>query len=245
MLKKIFFLCFGSFLFSCGSTSQKNEIILLDQYLLEVPEPSGLTYADGFLYTVSDSTNKVYKLSLNGGLYEIYKTGLKDLEGIVFSGKTSQFYIASESKRALFLMSLEDGVQEKYKIKGKQHGGSNKGLEGVCFNSLNNNIYVVNEAKPKELLQLNLKVKIETKFSLHFGKDISGMCFDKGTNTFWVLSDESQAIYQITMEGKLMNKYAIPVVKPEGITIDEDGKLYVVSDKTSELFVFKVKLVKK
>ena len=215
-------------------------MVLVNQYIIDVPEPSGLTYANGFLYTVCDSSNKIYKLSLNGGLYETYKTGLKDLEGISYSGNASSFYVASESKRALFLIDIEEGTKQKFKIKGKQHGGTNKGLEGVCVHTLNNNLYVVNEAKPKELLQLSLKGKVKAKFSLDFGNDISGICFDELTNTFWMLSDESESVYQTTIKGELLNTYNIPVTKPEGIAIGADRKIYVVSDRTSELFVFKI-----
>jgi len=97
-------------------------------------------------------------------------------------------------------------------------------LEGVCFDTSKNNIYVLNEKSPKQLLKLNSKGEI---------KD------DEKRNNFWVISDESKAIYQISKKGILQKKHKTGIKKGEGIAIYKN-RLYVVSDNLKTLYVFEI-----
>ena len=226
----------------CQTPPEKGRLKFIKAIQLTIPEPSGLTFAHGCLYTVSDDKKKVYKISLEGQVLEEYKIGVSGFEGITYNATTDIFYLVNEEERKLYEFSLSEGVVNTEKIIGAQKGGSNKGLEGVCFNSKNNRLYLVNEYKPKELLKLSKKNKnISEAYGLKFGDDISGICYDKKRNVFWILSDESQSVYQTSVQGEKLKKFKIPVVKPEGVVLDEKcEKLYIVSDDSSELFVFQL-----
>ena len=241
MYRILFLFCVG--LTFCQSSSKKETLQLIQKIQLEIPETSGLTYANGFLYTVSDAKNAVYKISLDGVLLEKYKADVKDLEGIAFNEDTGLFYLVSEAKRKLFEFDVVKGILGSEKVKGAQNGGANKGLEGVTYNTKDQRLYLVNEAKPKKLLRLSSKnKKIKEAFDLEFGKDISGICYDKKRDVFWVLSDESQIVYKTTDKGVLLKEYLIPVVKAEGVAINLTlDRLYIVNDGASELFVFQLK----
>lgn len=226
----------------CQTTPKNGELKLIKSIQLSISETSGLTSKNNSLFTVGDESKKVFELSFEGELLKTYPIGVSGFEGITFDDDKNLFYLVNEDKRKLYEFSLEAGVLNSIKIKGKQKNGSNKGLEGVCYQSEEKRLYLVNEAGPKQLLKISSKNKKVTKtYDLKFGDDISGICYDKKRNVFWVLSDESKAVYKTSLSGKLLKKYSIPVTKPEGITLNSEcDKLYVVSDATSELFVFEL-----
>ena len=96
----------------------------------------------------------------------------------------------------------------------------------------------MNESSPTEVLKVTKKGKELDSFKVDFANDLSGICFDNKTGNLWLVSDESQKIYEISNKGKLFKSYSIPVHKPEGIVII-NYKIYIVSDSENKLFVFK------
>ena len=56
----------------------------------------------------------------------------------------------------------------------------------------------------------------------------------------YIVSDESQMLYKCDYNAKVLKEYPLPDTKFEGIVVDDDNQLvYLVNDKTAELFVFK------
>ncbi|MEI6866714.1 SdiA-regulated domain-containing protein [Flavicella sp.] len=239
MPNQSFFYCLLFFVIACGKSTSQNKLKFISKTIIEVPEPSGLTYHDGSLFVVSDEVPYLYRLSLNGRLEQKYHTKVKDMEGVVYDKSTESFILLSELKRSITYYSLDKGVGKIHKIKGKQHS-KNKGLEGICYHSKKQSLYVVNEARPKQLLKISRKGKIKKKYDLKFAKDISGMVYDAKLDVFWVLSDESQALYKVNSKGKKLQKIPLEIKKPEGVCIDRNRRLYIVSDLTSELFIYQL-----
>lgn len=238
---KICFFFFISLAF-CQTPPKKEELKFIKAIQLNIPEISGLTWAHGNLFTISDDLKSVFEISLEGQLLDEYSIGNSGFEGITYNSEKDVFYLVNEDKRKLYEFSLSEGLLSTVKIKGAQNRGKNKGLEGVCYNTNDKRLYLVNEAGPKQILQLSPKnKKISKKIDLKFGDDISGVCYDKKRNVFWVLSDESQAVYKISLDGKQLKKYKLPIEKPEGLVLGPNCEtLYIVSDTTAELFVFKL-----
>jgi uncharacterized protein YjiK len=222
---------------ACTSKQNKDYLKPVKIVKLNISEPSGITYFKHHLYIVSDQNGTVYKTSLDGKIQRKIKTKLSDLEGITVGNKANEFWLVNEGSRKLVRIDSLGNKIAKYKIKGKQKH-KNSGLEGVCFDEIGA-LYLVNEKSPKELLKLNLEGEIESAIELEFSKDISGVSFDKKSNSFWFVSDESKAIYNVNKRGELLNKYNIPVDKAEGITVVDDN-LYIVSDSSNELYVFRL-----
>lgn len=227
--------------FSFVSCSQNYELKYIKKFTIKVPEPSGLTYADGYLYAVSDNHNRIFKLATDGKLIESFTLPIRDLEGITYHPSHKVFYLVSESNRAIYSYNPATDELERYFVKGNQNGGGNKGLEGVAYSPKKQALYLVNERKPKKLLKLTLDGKILKKHNLKFGDDISGLCYDPFTKHMWALSDQSKAVYLIKHKGKKIQKYDLPIKAPEGIAIDNTGLMYIVSDKTSEVIVYQIK----
>jgi len=239
MKNVVFLFLIGLSLIGCISkkTTSKSELELLQTIKLNIAEPSGITVFNNNLYIVSDKNGAVYKTSLEGEILKKIKTKFSDLEGITFQESSHNIWVISENKRELIELDLSGNVIQKIKVKGKQQN-KNSGLEGICFVENEEMLYVINEHSPKQVLGINLEGEITTKFKIDFSKDISGICFDKHSNNFWIISDESASIYNISKTGQLIDSYKIPVNKAEGIVI-YGNKIYVVSDSESNLYVFK------
>jgi len=203
---------------------------------LLIPDPSGVAFFNNHLFIVSDQNGTIYKTSLTGEIKGEIKTKFKDLEGITFDDKAN-IWIVSEAKRKLIQLDIFGNVLSEIKIKGEQNF-KNSGLEGVCFHPTTGRFYLLNEKKPRELIQLSKNKEIIKIYKLNFSGDVSGICFDEIENCFWVVSDESKAIFKVNYLGEVLEKYKIPVKKPEGIAV-YNQQLYVVSDKENKLFVFK------
>ena len=220
---------------SCEASSQ-SELKEVARYILKIDEPSGLTTNGKHLFIVSDQNEKVYKTNFKGVKLGNFDTGHKDLEGIAYNKVSDEFAIVSESKRKVYTYSSKGEKLDDYKIKGKQDS-KNSGLEGITFNTKNNSYYVANEKKPKQILQLDAQFKIVEKFKLDFLHDISGLCYDEELDVFWIVSDESRAIFKVSTQGEMISKFPFNLKQMEGITCLGD-KLYVVSDAVEVLVIF-------
>ena len=225
-------------MYSCTSRiNLQNTLEPIKVVNLNISEPSGITSFNNSLYIVSDKNGTIYKTSLEGEILKKIKLKYHDLEGITINKVTQNFWVVDESKRTLISLDSTGNFLQKIKVKGKQQD-KNNGLEGVCFVESTNSLIVINEKQPKQLLALNLKGKITNKIDFNFSHDISGICFDNKSATFWIVSDESQSIYNITTKGAFIKSYKIPVDKAEGVVIYND-KLFVVSDSQNKLYIFK------
>ena len=216
-------------------TSQ-SDLKLIRTVKLTISEPFEITAFNNHLYIVSDENGTIYKTTLDGKVLQKIKTNYSDLEGITYNPFAENLIFVDESKRNLIELDFKGKLIKKRNIKGKQKN-KNSGLEGVCFDTSKNKIYVLNEKLPRQLLELNLKGEIKNKFELDFSKDVSGICYDESNDNLWVTSDESKAIFQISKKGKLLNKYKTSIDKTEGIVIYRN-KIYVVSDSLKTLYIF-------
>lgn len=239
-MKNYYFLVFLCFIFiGClPKVNSQSDLKLASTIKLNISEPSGITAYKNHLYIVSDQTGSIYKTNLKGKVLQKIRTNYSDLEGIAINPDKSQFLIVNEAKRTLITLNFDGSLVKKVKIKGKQQH-HNSGLEGIAYNASKNKIYVLNEKSPKQLLEVNKKGEVLNKLKLDFSKDLSGLCFDEKTNTFWIVSDESKHIFNISKKGKLLKKYKIAVEKAEGITVYKNH-IYIVSDSLNKLFVFEM-----
>lgn len=219
-----------------GTTAAKIPLEQIAVYSTRVPEPSGLTYykKHNTLLTVSDKNSTVYEIDFEGKVINTIKTKSSDLEGIAVSADNDTFYVASEYSQSidkyLFdgtkLSSLYVGVAEHI----------NNSLEGVTIDN-NNNLYIINEKKPRLLLKYCNGVELFRK-KINAVNDLSDIFYEKENNCLWILSDESAKILKLTTEGNLLAEYSIPFTKGEGITLYKD-RIYIINDHNQKLYVFK------
>ena len=140
----------------------------------------------------------------------------------------------------------------------------NKGLEGVTVNSRNQHVFVVKEGRPGLLVELDPDCStilssrlLTTANGFSHPKigprrlDFSGLSYDSRRDTLWTASDHGQCLfhYDWTRDRVLQRLDLLlddggksrRVRKAEGIAVDsERGRVYVVSDRDVELYVFKL-----
>jgi len=207
-------------------------------YKINVLEPSGLAVSreGNALYTVSDNTAQIYKLSTTGNVIQTFDYVGNDLEGVsTFTG--NKLLLAEERTKEIVVFDIETGSYLKHRINYK-NSDENSGIEGVTYNSTDGTIFILNEKNPGILIRLRADFSIIAAYELDFASDYSGIFYDSSSNSLWIVSDQNKTINKCTLTGELVKAYSTSVTQAEGIAIANDN-IFVVSDAEAKLFVFK------
>lgn len=232
-------------------------------------EPSGLALSKdrGSLWTVSDSTSKVFLMKLDGSLRKgrtISDSRLDELEGVAVSGDGRYLYLAREDSNEVIQVDIERKEILKQRSLAKMGGyegmvknmpahfapslGNNKGLEGIAVHPGAGGIYLLKESG----LLINVAADLSNILAyrdLDFADDYSGICFENASkNRLWVSSDKSKRIYLLDLDStkkpkafKLKDVNGKTYSSAEGIAYNPDKReLYVVTDKGHTLYTYKV-----
>lgn len=234
----------GLFILSACSKEKKDNLTLLSPleiYAVNIPETSDLSFGSSpdILYTVSDRTAKVYKITTKGKvLSELSYTGI-DLEGVCYV--ENQFlYVAEERLRTIIKLDLQ-GNQLEQKAIPVEENDENQGLEGISYATFNKHFYILNEKNPGLLIETDENLNMLKSYPLSFASDYSGICVDNINQQLLILSDETASVTKCTMQGELIESYRIPVSNPEGIAFNpETNKLYIISDSEARLYLFQI-----
>jgi uncharacterized protein YjiK len=230
-------------LYACSKQKKDNLTLLslLEVYAVNIPETSDLSFGSSadILYTVSDRTAKVYKITNQGKvLSELSFTG-SDLEGVSYVGNEF-LYVAEERLRKIIKLDLQ-GNQQSEKTIPVEKNDENQGLEGISYASFNKHFYLLNEKNPALLIETDENLNVLNSYPLSFANDYSGICVDNVNQQLWIVSDESASVTKCTMKGELIVSYRIPVSNPEGIAFNPiTNDLYVISDTEARLYLFKI-----
>jgi uncharacterized protein YjiK len=214
---------------------------LVGAYKLNIREPSGLTLSsDGeYLWTVSDESNRLYKITRQGEVIDSFHVSGFDLEGID-AMDDDNLLIVTERDRGVLMYSPD--FQLKKRVLLHISDEENSGIEGIVHNPKNGTTYIINEKKPGLLVEINDQFNIIKRTELKFAKDYSGLEIDTAKNRLWIISDENQLLVNCDMEGNPVDSYKVDIPQIEGIAIDfEDKLIYIVSDNTEYLYVFRLK----
>ena len=241
--RKIFvaLLCVQSILLSCSNSNSlepnQSDLELVSDVGINISEPSGLAINsnNSALYTVSDNTNKVYKLNLLGSILETYDFIGNDLEGISYI-TDSKLLLAEERNKTIVELETNTGNIVTHEI-DYENSDANSGIEGVTYNSSNSSIYILNEKDPGLLMKLNSNFSIESTYELDFASDYSGIYYDNILKVLWIVSDQSKTLNKCKLNGELIKEYSIPVTKAEGVVVT-NNKIYIVSDSENKLYTF-------
>jgi len=220
--------------------SEKQNLKLIKSVTVKIPEPSALSFSmdQESLLTVSDQNGMAYSLSLEGAVLTQHQTSGSDLEGIVTHDDLKGFCTVSERIREIQCYDQKWKLLKSKKIPFP--GSSNAGFEGLSYNPLNRHFYIVNEKSPTSIIEINDELEIVKTHQFNHSKDLSDIYFDSIEQKFWIVSHESNMIFQTDLSFNIQNKYSIPeVVQAEGIAADSiNKKIYIISDKDSKFFIF-------
>jgi len=220
-----------------SDSSETNQLELIASYNVNVPEPSGLAInsAGTILYTVSDHTAKVYKLSLTGNVLQTFSYEGEDLEGVsIYTG--NKLLLAEERSKEVVVFDFISGVTIKHPI-NYQNNSSNSGIEGVAFNQNDQTAFILNEKNPGKLIRLRNDFSVIAEYNLTFASDYSGIVFDSNSNCLWIVSDQNKTLNKCTLTGDLIERYSIRITQAEGVAITST-KIYIISDAEERLYEF-------
>ena len=224
---------------------KKDSLAMLESvavYNVDIPETSDLSfgYSKEVLYTVSDRTAKVYKITTQGKvLSELSFTG-SDLEGVCYAGNQS-LYVVEERLRTVVKLDLQ-GIKLEKKAISVEINDDNQGFEGITYATFNKHFYLLNEKNPGLLIETDENLNTLTSYPLSFASDYSGICVDNVNQQLWIVSDESASVTKCTMKGELIESFRIPVSNPEGIAFNpETNQLFIISDSEARLYLFQIK----
>lgn len=225
-----------------GTETQNTEpkLVLKATYNLEVNQPSGITFNHNYssYWIIDGQEERIYKVDLNGNKLSrlVYKG--EDIEGIFFSRSDSTLWIVEEEAREVIHLDLDGYTIAQHNT--NITGTTNNGLEGIVLDE-NNNIYVLNEKEPSQVIALDENFNVSHQFGLPFADDLSDMDYNPITQNFFIVSDESKAIYIWKPGDGLIRQFSLPFTKTEGITINPtENKIVIVNDSLDTMYEYEL-----
>jgi uncharacterized protein YjiK len=163
--------------------------------------------------------------------------GFADPEGIAFV-KKGLLAVVEEGWGTLCLIRVGPDTtavsHDQAEVIEIDRTGGNEGLEGLAYDPGSECFYVVKEKRPKKIYKVTREGKVSTPWDIEKDGppvgDLSAVFFHEPTGHLVLVSHESHVALECTTEGKVLSQLRLPLVKPEGITMDADGVLYVCGE---------------
>lgn len=221
-----------------------------------VDNASGMTYDHDreTLWIVVNKPTYLVEIDLRFNLLRrINLKNFKDTEAVAYVGD-GYFIITDERDQTITLAKIDNQTSQLDKNMLQQlvlnfHGHGNKGLEGIAIDSDTNTIYTVRERDPMELIKITGFIENKNRINIEnydgisvndlYLDDLSGLHYDINTKHLLILSDESKMLAEIDLDGnkvsymdleKGFNNLSRSIPQAEGVTLDDKGHLYIVSE---------------
>ncbi|MCX2543736.1 SdiA-regulated domain-containing protein [Pseudomonas sp. COW5] len=220
---------------------------------------SALTYdpVRKSLFTVTNKNAELIELSLEGQiLRRVALIGFGDAEAVEFINADT-YVISDERQQRLIKIHLEhdttflDAADAEQMTLGV-HMSGNKGFEGLAYDSVGKRLFVAKERDPMLIYEVHgfPHFNPEKSYAVHvinnpkrdagmFVRDLSSLQYDERSGHLLALSDESRLILELDVDGRPMSTMSLSggrqglkktVPQAEGIAMDDDGTLYLVSE---------------
>ncbi|MGE8398510.1 MAG: SdiA-regulated domain-containing protein [Burkholderiales bacterium] len=242
-------------------------VVLEAQPIEGLDEVSALTYDPlrNSLFTVTNKNSELVELSLDGQvLRRIALLGFGDPEAVEFISANT-YVISDERQHRLIKIQLDDettvvDAAEAEQITLGVHLSGNKGFEGLAYDSQGQRLFVAKERDPMLIYEVQgfPHHDPEKSYGVHvlnnpkrdaglFVRDLSSLQYDERSGHLRALSDESRLVVELDVEGRPLSTLALgkgrqglskAVPQAEGMAMDDDGTLYLVSEPNL-FYVFK------
>lgn len=215
------------------------------------------------LFTVTNKNAELIELSLDGKiLRRIALIGFGDPEAVEFISEDI-YVITDERQQRLIKIHLDDDTQFLDAADAEQmtlglHLNGNKGFEGLAYDSVGKRLFVAKERDPMLIYEVRgfPHHTPDKSYAVHvinnpkrdaglFVRDLSSLQYDERSGHLLALSDESRLIIELDIDGRPLSTLSLSkgrqglqktVPQAEGVAMDDDGNLYVVSEPN--LFYF-------
>lgn len=217
------------------------------------------------LFTVTNKNSELIELSLEGRIMRrIALVGFGDPEAVEFISADT-YVITDERQQRLIKIHLEKDTTFLDAADAEQitlgvHMSSNKGFEGLAYDSVGKRLFVAKERDPMLIYEVQgfPHFNPEKSYAVHvvnnpkrdagmFVRDLSSLQYDERSGHLLALSDESRLILELDVDGRPLSTLSLnkgrqglqkTVPQAEGIAMDDDGTLYLVSEPNL-FYVFK------
>lgn len=228
---------------------------------------SALTYdpVRKSLFTVTNKDSELVEMSLEGQiLRRISLVGFGDPEAVEFISADT-YVITDEHQQRLIKIHLDkdttflDAADAEQMTLGV-HMNGNKGFEGLAYDSVGKRLFVAKERDPMLIYEVQgfPHYNPEKSYAVHvvnnpkrdagmFVRDLSSLQYDERSGHLLALSDESRLILELDVDGRPLSTMSLnkgrqglqkTVPQAEGIAMDDDGTMYLVSEPNL-FYVFK------
>lgn len=176
-----------------------------------------------------------------------------DTEAIAYAGN-NRLVIADEREQSVVIATIDDNTESLDKLQLQRltlntGGENNKGLEGLAINPTDQTIFAARERDPMELISIqgmlsssnNIRIDnpLTKSLSRIYWDDLSGLHFDPTTKNLLVLSHEAELLSSLSLDGIRISHMDLEagfsglqadIPQAEGVTLDDKGDLYIVSE---------------
>lgn len=225
-----------------------------------VQNVSALTYdpTRKTLFTVTNKQSEVLELSLDGRiLRRIPMTGFGDPEAIEYISP-GIYVITDENLQRLIKVRIADDTTfldaddaEQMSLGIGIGSSRNLGFEGLAYDSVGRRLFVAKERDPMLIYEVQgFPYEQDSSPEVHvvqnvkrdnglFVRDLSSLQYDERSGHLLALSDESRLVLELDVEGRPLSSLSLrkgsagllkTVPQPEGLAMDDDGVLYLVSE---------------
>ena len=228
---------------------------------------SALTYdpVRKSLFTVTNKNPELVELSLDGRIVRRIKlTGFGDAEAIEFIDENT-YVITDEYTQRLIKVKIDDTTRELNAADAEQltlgiSPSGNKGFEGLAYDSAGKRLFVATERDPMLIYEVRgfPHDNPQQPYATHvitnprrdarlFVRDLSSLQFDERSGHLLALSDESKLLLELDISGRPFSTLSLKkgrngleksVPQAEGVAMDDEGTLYLVSEPNL-FYVFK------
>ncbi|PRA60013.1 MULTISPECIES: SdiA-regulated domain-containing protein [Pseudomonas] len=209
------------------------------------------------LFTVTNQNSELIEMSLDGRiLRRIALIGFGDPEAVEFISADT-YVISDERQQRLIKIHLEEGTTFLDAADAEQmtlgmHMTRNKGFEGLAYDSKGKRLFVAKERDPMLIYEVQgfPHYNPEKSYAVHvinnpkrdaglFVRDLSSLQYDERSGHLLALSDESFLVLELDIDGRPLSTMSLrkgqhglqkTVPQAEGIAMDDEGTLYLVSE---------------
>lgn len=220
---------------------------------------SALTYDPDrkTLFSVTNKRSELIEMSLAGTIVRrIPLVGFGDPEAVEYISP-GVYVITDEGEQRLIKITLDDSTlvldaHDAEQLSLNLGRRSNKGFEGLAYDSRGKRLFVAQERNPLLIYEVQgfprgssdkpVDVQIMRDHKRDEGlfvRDLSSLQYDERSGHLLALSDESLLVVELDVKGRPLSTLSLrggyqglsrSVPQPEGIAMDDDGNLYMVSE---------------
>ncbi|TWI52280.1 uncharacterized protein YjiK [Pseudomonas duriflava] len=212
------------------------------------------------LVTLTNKDSEFVELSLEGDvLRRIPMRGFSDPEAIEYISPGVYIVVEERSQRLVQIhvdehtrvIDVNDPVnQTQFSLNVSKP--DNKGFEGLAYDYQHKRLFVAKEMDPVQIYEIDgfagthpeqpMEIRLYTDTQRDSGllvKDLSSLAFDSDSGHLLALSDESKKVIELDKESLPVGSMSLEagehglnldVPQAEGMTLDDQGRLYVISE---------------